>query len=68
MTGLSRSPAAQSPGSAWFALKQAVFETMAEREDVNGLRDTLAFSQLLDGLGLWTFECFARAREEIIVR
>jgi rsbT co-antagonist protein RsbR len=48
-----------------FALKRAVFETIEQR-DSDGFREVLAFSELLDELGLWTFECYSRTREEII--
>jgi rsbT co-antagonist protein RsbR len=52
---------------AVFALKQAVFEEVG-RDDAqgSGLREVIAFSTLLDSLGLWTFESYARAREEVI--
>jgi rsbT co-antagonist protein RsbR len=48
-----------------FALKRAVFE-LIERHDTDGFQELVAFSTLLDELGLWTFECYARTREEII--
>lgn len=50
---------------AIFALRDAVFETFA---DTNGIStsDFAAFSKLIDGLGLITFEAFARARESVI--
>lgn len=48
-----------------FALKRAVFE-LIEQEDSEGYREIIAFSLLLDALGLWTFECYSRTREEII--
>jgi rsbT co-antagonist protein RsbR len=52
---------------AVFALKQAVFEEI-DRDGVQdaGLREVIAFSRLLDSLGLWTFESYTRAREEVI--
>lgn len=49
-----------------FALKQALFELVSADESGNGLRETLSFSLLLDSLGLWTFENYAKAREEVI--
>ena len=48
-----------------FALKQAVFEHIEQR-DGDGFKDVIAFSLLLDALGVWTFECYSRSREEII--
>ena len=48
-----------------FALKQALFERVAG-DDANGLREAISFSLLLDGLGLFTFESYAKAREEVI--
>ncbi|MEA5365350.1 STAS domain-containing protein [Amycolatopsis sp., V23-08] len=47
-----------------FALKQAVSE-LTEKDD-SSFREVLTFSNLLDTLGLWTFETYASAREEII--
>ena len=48
-----------------FALKRAVFE-LIERDERAGIAEVVAFSQLLDALGLWTFESYAKAREEVI--
>ncbi|MET0236925.1 MAG: STAS domain-containing protein [Kibdelosporangium sp.] len=48
-----------------FALRRALFE-LVERQGEGGFRDAIAFSALLDDLGLWTFECYARTREEVI--
>lgn len=49
-----------------FALKRVVFE-LTERDDDPALfRQLMAFSTLLDSFGLWTFETYSRAREEII--
>ncbi|MEV6898821.1 STAS domain-containing protein [Amycolatopsis sp. NPDC051372] len=68
---LSRNRARQgfSPSetaSSVFALKRVVSE-LTETGDAPALfREVLAFSSLLDALGLWTFETFAAAREEII--
>jgi rsbT co-antagonist protein RsbR len=50
---------------AVFALKQALFELIDEQGN-DGFRDVIAFSTLLDQLGLWTFECYTRTREEVI--
>lgn len=47
------------------ALKQAAFEEV-DREDSKGFRETIALSMVLDALGLWTFECYSRTREEVI--
>ncbi|WP_026423886.1 STAS domain-containing protein [Actinokineospora inagensis] len=49
-----------------FALKQALFELVDRAEVGGGLPEVVAASQLLDGLGLWTFEAYAKAREEVI--
>src|SRR5215212_5584442 len=38
-----------------YALKQALFERM-EEADGDGFAEAIAFSLLLDALGLWTFE------------
>ena len=71
LSELSRSRARQnfSPtetASSVFALKQVVFELVNGQDDPELFRQVLAFSNLLDGLGLLTFEAYARAREEII--
>jgi rsbT co-antagonist protein RsbR len=52
--------------SSVFALKRAVFELTEDDDDPRLFREVLAFSTLLDTLGLWTFETYAAAREEII--
>jgi rsbT co-antagonist protein RsbR len=49
-----------------FALKQALFEVVSGADHEGGLRESIAFSLLLDALGLWTFESYARAREGVI--
>ncbi|RLK62361.1 STAS domain-containing protein [Actinokineospora cianjurensis] len=51
---------------AVYALKQAVFELVDHVEVQGGLREVVAFSLLLDALGLQTFESYAKAREEVI--
>ncbi|MEU0795253.1 STAS domain-containing protein [Amycolatopsis sp. NPDC005961] len=71
LADLSRSRARQgfSPAetaSSVFALKQAVFELTEGNDDPAVFRRLMTFSGLLDGLGLWTFETYAAAREEII--
>ena len=47
-----------------FALKEAVYELVAESADL--VPDYLAFSRVVDDLGLRTFEAFSAAREQII--
>jgi rsbT co-antagonist protein RsbR len=49
-----------------FAFKSTVFDMTAASEDPEMFRQVMAFSSLLDALGLWTFESYARTREEII--
>jgi rsbT co-antagonist protein RsbR len=49
-----------------FALKQAVFELTEQNTDPALFQDLLALSRVLDMLGLWTFETYSRAREDII--
>ncbi|TDV35292.1 STAS domain-containing protein [Actinophytocola oryzae] len=52
--------------SSVFALKRAVSELTENDEDPALFRQLLSFSSLLDNLGLWTFETYTAAREEII--
>ena len=71
LANLSRSRARQGftpteTASSVFALKRAVYELTENDEDASLFRDLLTFSSLLDALGLWTFESYAAAREEII--
>jgi rsbT co-antagonist protein RsbR len=47
-----------------FALKEAVYELVADTADM--APEFLAFSRLLDDLGLHTFEAYSAAREQII--
>lgn len=47
-----------------FALKDAVFEQVADAADL--APEYLAFSRMIDDLGLITFETYAAAREQII--
>ncbi len=49
---------------AVFALKDAVYELVADAADL--IPEYFAFSRMLDGLGLHTFETYAAARERII--
>ena len=47
-----------------FALKDAVYELVADAADL--VSEYLAFSRMIDDLGLLTFETYAAARERII--
>jgi rsbT co-antagonist protein RsbR len=47
-----------------FSLKEAVYELIADAADL--MPEFLAFSRLIDNLGLYTFESYAAARERII--
>jgi rsbT co-antagonist protein RsbR len=47
-----------------FSLKEAVYELVADSADL--VTEYLAFSRLIDDLGLRTFEAYSAAREEII--
>ena len=47
-----------------FTLKEAVYELVADATDL--MPEFLVLSQLVDGLGLRTFEAYSAAREEII--
>ncbi|QLQ38826.1 STAS domain-containing protein [Micromonospora robiginosa] len=49
-----------------FAIKDAVLELMEEDQGEATLRDFVAFSALVDQMGLFTFETFVRARESLI--
>ena len=69
LTELSRSRARNgfTPSEtalAVFSLKDAVYELVADTAELTP--DYLAFSRLVDGLGLHTFETYAAAREQII--
>jgi rsbT co-antagonist protein RsbR len=71
LADLSRARARQGftpseTASSLFVLKQAVYELIEDDEDAALFREMLAFSSLLDALGLFTFESYAAAREEII--
>ncbi|MFT7841019.1 STAS domain-containing protein [Saccharothrix sp. BKS2] len=52
--------------SSVFALKRVVFELAGNDEDPALFRQLMDFSSLLDAFGLFTFETYTRAREEII--
>ncbi|MDX3660116.1 STAS domain-containing protein [Streptomyces sp. ID05-26A] len=52
--------------SSVFSLKRAVFDLTESSDDPEMFRQLMAFSGLLDALGLLTFESYARVREEII--
>jgi rsbT co-antagonist protein RsbR len=47
-----------------FSLKEAVYELVADNADL--VPEYLAFSRMIDDLGLHTFESYASAREQII--
>ncbi|MEU4818822.1 STAS domain-containing protein [Micromonospora aurantiaca] len=49
-----------------FALKDTLLELMEEEKGDETLRDFVAFSALIDQMGLFTFETFVRARESLI--
>ena len=51
-----------------FALKDAVLDLIKPAEGTSAPAGFLAFSRLLDGLGLFTFETYAQARDRIIVQ
>ncbi|NLU80153.1 STAS domain-containing protein [Micromonospora sp. HNM0581] len=49
-----------------FALKEALLAALEADQSVETLRDYVAFSALVDQMGLFTFETFVRARESLI--
>ncbi|WP_319461896.1 STAS domain-containing protein [Micromonospora sp. RTP1Z1] len=49
-----------------FALKGVLLELMEQGQDVATLRDFVAFSALIDEMGLFTCESFVRTRESLI--
>jgi rsbT co-antagonist protein RsbR len=51
-----------------FALKDAVLDVIVAAPGAAAPPGFLAFSRLLDGLGLFTFETYAHARDRIIVQ
>jgi rsbT co-antagonist protein RsbR len=48
-----------------FSLKDAVYELVADSADM--VAEYLSFSRMIDDLGLYTFETYSAAREQIIV-
>jgi rsbT co-antagonist protein RsbR len=69
LAGMSRSRARSgfSPGEtalAVFSIKEAVYELVADAAEM--VPEYLAFSRMIDDLGLHTFEAYAATREEII--
>ncbi|MEU1747493.1 STAS domain-containing protein [Micromonospora arida] len=49
-----------------FALKDVVAELVQEAGGADALKDYVAFSKLVDEMGLFTFESFVRTRESLI--
>ncbi|MEU4789757.1 STAS domain-containing protein [Micromonospora tulbaghiae] len=49
-----------------FAFKDSLLELMEDEKGDNTLRDFVAYSALIDQMGLFTFETFVRARESLI--
>ncbi|MET7864199.1 STAS domain-containing protein [Micromonospora taraxaci] len=49
-----------------FALKDVLAELLQEAGGSNALSDFVAFSKLVDDMGLYTFESFVRTRESLI--
>ncbi|GIJ08363.1 STAS domain-containing protein [Micromonospora andamanensis] len=49
-----------------FALKEALLTALDNDQSVATLRDYVAFSALVDQMGLFTFETFVRTRESLI--
>ncbi|HEV7760499.1 MAG TPA: STAS domain-containing protein [Acidimicrobiales bacterium] len=49
-----------------FALKDAVLAQLGERPEATAYADFIAFSTLVDELGLVTFEAYVEAREDVI--
>ncbi|MEU7609431.1 STAS domain-containing protein [Micromonospora sp. NPDC049204] len=49
-----------------FALKDVLAELVQEAGGANALHDYVAFSRLVDEMGLFTFESFVRTRESLI--
>jgi rsbT co-antagonist protein RsbR len=63
----SRARAGATPGEtalSVFTLKDALYELVADQGDLTA--EYLAFSRMIDDLGLHTFETYAAAREQII--
>ena len=49
-----------------FALKDALLTVLGDSASDAVLRDYVAFSRFVDGMGLFTFDSYTRAREELI--
>ncbi|GAB3853038.1 STAS domain-containing protein [Micromonospora andamanensis] len=49
-----------------FALKEALLTALDDDQSIATLRDYVAFSALVDQMGLFTFETFVRTRESLI--
>ncbi|MEH1099151.1 STAS domain-containing protein [Micromonospora sp. CPCC 205561] len=49
-----------------FALKEVLLELLETEDGPDKLRDYVAFSTLIDQMGLFTFESFVRTRESLI--
>ncbi|MGC5051190.1 STAS domain-containing protein [Micromonospora sp. DT48] len=49
-----------------FALKEALLAVLEVDQSIETLRDYVAFSTLIDQMGLFTFESFVRTRESLI--
>ncbi|MFI7022832.1 STAS domain-containing protein [Micromonospora sp. NPDC049900] len=57
---------ATETASGVFALKEALLAVMETTQGDGTLRDYVAFSALVDQMGLFTFETFVRTRESLI--
>ncbi|MFD0784325.1 STAS domain-containing protein [Micromonospora azadirachtae] len=57
---------ATETASSVYALKQVLLELLEARGGESVLRDFVAFSGLIDQMGLFTFESFVRTREGLI--
>ncbi|QOC94182.1 STAS domain-containing protein [Micromonospora craniellae] len=57
---------ATETASGVFALKEALLAVMETDQRTETLRDFVAFSALVDQMGLFTFETFVRTRESLI--
>ncbi|MGW0504601.1 STAS domain-containing protein [Micromonospora sp. NPDC003241] len=57
---------ATETASGVFALKEALLAVMETEQGAGTLRDYVAFSALVDQMGLFTFETFVRTRESLI--
>lgn len=73
LTDLSRNRArhgfaATETAMSVFGLKPALFEALKlhDRSDETSMVDYVAFAEFIDSLGLFTFEAYAKAREQII--